>query len=141
MQYETLKALLQKDGASLTVPRKTVFDLLHNQEPQSMQVIVKRAEGKVDRATVYRTIDLFEQLGIVRRLNVGWKYKIELSDVFLGHHHHFHCTNCGKTFTLPANSMLETMIDSAAAKEGYSPRGHQLEVNGLCQNCGSSGLA
>jgi Fur family ferric uptake transcriptional regulator len=133
--YDNLRTLLKRDGASLTKPRKVVFDLLLNQEPQSMQVIVKRAGGKVDRATIYRTVELFERLGIVHRLNIGWKYKIELSDVFQGHHHHFYCTNCNKTFPLPANAMLETMIDSATGKDGFSPRGHQLEVYGLCQNC------
>lgn len=133
--HDDLKALLKKNGSSLTKTRKLVFDLLLNQEPQSMQVVVKRAEGKVDRATIYRTIELFERLGIVHRLNIGWKYKVELSDVFQGHHHHFYCTNCSKTYSLPANSMLETMIDSMAVKDGFAPRGHQLEVYGLCQNC------
>lgn len=136
--YDTLKVLLRKNGASLTQPRKVIFNLLLEQEPQSMQVLIKRAAGKVDRATVYRTIEVFERYGIVRRLNIGWKYKVELSDVFMGHHHHFHCGNCGKTYTLPANPMLETMIDSAVAKEGYAPRGHNLEIYGLCQACASS---
>jgi Fe2+ or Zn2+ uptake regulation protein len=31
--------------------------------------------------------------------------------------------------------MLETMIDSVAAKEGFGPRGHQLEIYGLCTKC------
>jgi Fur family ferric uptake transcriptional regulator len=132
---DNLNALLKKNGASLTKPRKAVFNLLLDQEPQSMQVLIKRAEGKVDRATVYRTVEMFERFGIVHRLNVGWKYKIELSDIFLGHHHHFHCNNCGKTFTLSANSMLETMIDTVIAKEGYRPRGHNLEIYGLCPAC------
>jgi Fe2+ or Zn2+ uptake regulation protein len=131
----TLKALLKKNNASLTKPRRTIFSLLLSKEPQSMQVLVKRAEGKVDRATVYRTVELFEELGIVHRLNIGWKYKIELSDIFLGHHHHFHCNNCGKTFTLAANPMLETMIDTAVSKEGYSARSHNLEITGLCPAC------
>jgi Fur family ferric uptake transcriptional regulator len=136
--YDTLKALLKEDGASLTKPRKAVFDLLMNQGPQSMQVLAQRAKGRVDRATVYRTIDLFERLGIALRLNIGWKYKIELSDVFTGHHHHMYCTNCGRTYDLPENPMLETMIDTVAAKSGFSPRGHQLEVYGLCQTCSKS---
>lgn len=136
--YDNLKSLLKNDGASLTKPRKVVFDLLLNQGPQSMQVLVRRASGKVDRATVYRTVELFERLGIARRLNIGWKYKIELSDVFTGHHHHFYCTNCGRMFDLPDNTMLETMIDTVTAKSGFSPRGHQLEVYGLCVNCSKS---
>ena len=133
--YDDLRALLKKDGASLTKPRRVIFDLLLNQEPQSMQVLAQRAAAKVDRATVYRTIELFERLGIVHRLNIGWKYKIELSDIFQGHHHHFYCTNCSRAYPLPANSMLETIIDSTAAKEGFAARGHQLEIYGLCQNC------
>ncbi|HSX17983.1 MAG TPA: Fur family transcriptional regulator [Candidatus Saccharimonadales bacterium] len=135
MHYKTLKVLLKKNQSSLTKPRKAVFDLLLNQKPQSMQVIVGRAKDKVDRATVYRTLQLFEQLGIVQRLNIGWKYKYELSDVFQGHHHHFHCTNCGTTFSLEPNAMLETMIDTVAAKSDFAPRGHQLEIYGLCADC------
>ena len=133
--YEDLAALLKEKGYSLTKPRKKVFDLLRGQEPQGMQVLVKRAEGAVDRATIYRTIELFEELGIINRLNIGWKYKVELSDVFAEHHHHFYCTNCTRTYKLEANPMLETMIDSIASKDGFAPRGHQLEVVGLCPNC------
>jgi Fur family transcriptional regulator, ferric uptake regulator len=133
--YDTLKTLLKNEGASLTKPRKTVFNLLLNQGPQSMQVLTQRAKGKIDRATVYRTVELFERIGIVRRVNVGWKYKIELSDVFTGHHHHMFCTSCGRMFDLPDNPMLETMIDTVAAKTDFAPRGHQLEIYGLCANC------
>ncbi len=135
MYNKTLKALLKKYGSSLTKPRKTVFNLLLNQKPQSMQVIIERAKKDIDRATVYRTIELFEKTGIVHRLNIGWKYKYELSDIFQGHHHHFHCTNCGTTFSLEPSAMLETMIDTIAAKSDFSPRGHQLEIYGLCPDC------
>ena len=135
MKYDDLSALLKKNGSSLTKPRKVVFDLLFGSSPQSMQQLVKAANGKVDRATIYRTIELFEELGIAHRLNIGWKYKIELSDVFQGHHHHFYCSNCGKTYDLPAHSMLETMIDSLAAKDDFAPRGHNLEIYGLCKDC------
>ena len=135
MHYETLKTLLKNNGSSLTKPRKVIFDLLIDQEPQTMQVLAKRASDRVDRATVYRTVELFEKLGVAHRINVGWKYKIELSDIFLDHHHHFYCTNCKTTYTMPLNTMLETMIDSLASKSGYAPRGHQLEIYGLCPNC------
>lgn len=137
MHYETLKSILKTDKSSLTRPRKLVFDLLLNQEPQSMQVLARRAEDKMDRATVYRTVELFEKLGIARRLNIGWKYKVELADVFSGHHHHLYCTNCGRMLDLPENPMLETMIDTVAAKSGFRPRGHQLEIYGLCASCAS----
>jgi len=100
-----------------------------------MAVLISRAGDKVDRATIYRTIELFERLGIVTRINVGWKYRVELSDVFTDHHHHLHCTNCGKVIDLPSNPMLETMIDTLSAKADFSPRGHTLEIFGLCPAC------
>lgn len=134
-RYETLGAILRKNGYSLTGPRRTVFDLLSEQEPQSMQVLARRAAGLVDRATVYRAVELFERLGIIHRLNIGWKYKIELSDAFSEHHHHLYCVKCGRTLSLPANPMLETMIESAASKTDFSPRGHSLEIFGLCSGC------
>jgi Fe2+ or Zn2+ uptake regulation protein len=135
MHYQTLKVLLKKNGASLTKSRKIIFDLLLNQKPQSMQVLIGRAKDRVDRSTIYRTMELFERLGIVQRLNIGWKYKFELSDVFQEHHHHFHCNNCGTTLSLKQNPMLEKMIDAVITRSGHAPRGHQLEIYGLCADC------
>lgn len=132
---DVLKAILKQHNHSLTEPRKIVFTALLGKKPQTMQQVIKSAAGKADRASIYRTIDLFEKLGIVQRLNIGWKYKLELTDAFVGHHHHFYCTNCGKTYSMEANTMLETMIETVAAKSGHSPRGHQLEIYGLCKDC------
>lgn len=136
MPRDTLKVILKDNGSSLTRTRQLIFDLLLNQEPQSMQVLASRAKDQVDRATVYRTVELFERLGIVNRLNIGWKYKIELSDLFSGHHHHMHCSNCGRVLDLPSNPMLEMMIETLAVKANFAPRSHQLEIYGLCPNCG-----
>jgi len=135
MKYDDLASLLKQHGASLTKPRKVVFAALFEQEPLTIGQLISRVGCKVDRATIYRTVELFEKLGIVHRLNIGFKYKLELSDIFRGHHHHFYCTKCGTTFELANNPMLETMIDSTLAKDGFSPRGHQLEVYGLCKEC------
>ncbi len=56
MHKETLKTILKENGSSLTRTRQLIFDLMINQEPQSMQVLAQRAKEEVDRATVYRTI-------------------------------------------------------------------------------------
>lgn len=131
----TLRTILKQNGSSLTRTRQIVFELLRKQEPQSMQVLASRAAPEVDRATVYRTIELFERLGIAHRLNIGWKYKIELSDLFSAHHHHMHCEKCSKIIDMPGNVMLEKMIETVAQKNNFSPRGHTLEIYGLCPVC------
>ena len=70
---EQLMNSLKQHGQSLTKPRQVVFAALQGQEPQTMQQLVATCAGQIDRATVYRIVSLFEQLGIVQRLQIGWK--------------------------------------------------------------------
>jgi Fur family ferric uptake transcriptional regulator len=130
---DTFCALLKTAGYSLTQARLTVFGALEGQEPLSMHQLVERVDS-IDRASVYRAIELFERLGIVQRLNTGWKYKIELTDKFSAHHHHVTCTHCGKTVALE-ESELETSIDVLARRHGFIPEAHQIEIQGICQSC------
>lgn len=89
-QIEAFKSLLKQNGQSVTRARLTVFKALLGQEPMGMTSLAGRTED-IDRASVYRAVELFERLGIVQRLNTGWKYKLELSDKFNDHHHHLAC--------------------------------------------------
>lgn len=135
---ELFQKTLKNSGQSLTKSRQVVFKSLQGQEPQTMQAVVKACKGKVDRASVYRNIALFERLGIVQRLQIGWKYKLELSDKFHHHHHHLTCLQCGRTFTLEEDQQLETQLRLLAARHRFKMRGHQLEIHGLCQNCAAT---
>lgn len=133
---DSFRSLLKGQGYSITQARLAVFDALLGQEPLSMHELVARAQD-VDRASVYRTIDLFERLGIVQRLNTGWKYKIELSDKFTDHHHHITCVQCGKTVAMNEHE-LERFIDLIAREQGFTPISHQIEIQGLCEACYSN---
>lgn len=130
----TLTKTLKVKGYSISAPRKIVFEALQHQEPQSMRQVVAACKN-IDRASVYRTIALFENLGIVQRLQMGWKYRLELSDAFHEHHHHMHCTNCGKTIALPEDLDLEKRLREVAASFNFKLQTHQLELSGLCQVC------
>lgn len=133
---ETLfKSVLNDHGYSLTKARQTVFELLISPEPQSMGELTKKAMGKLDRASVYRNVALFEQLGIVHRIYIGWKYKLELSDDFLAHHHHLSCLRCGKVIDIHDDTGVEEFIETVTKKIGFTPRRHQLEVDGVCGDC------
>ena len=130
----SLERTLKKHGYSLTRPRKIVFETLQHQEPQSMREVVAASKG-IDRASVYRTIALFEELGIVQRLQMGWKYRLELSDTFHEHHHHLHCTNCGRTIALPEDTALEKSLQAMAKARDFQLQSHQLELSGICEKC------
>lgn len=130
---EILRHLLKEAGQSATQPRLRVFETLLGQEPLSMHEIVQRARG-VDRASVYRTVTLFERLGIAQRISYGWKYKIELTDKFSDHHHHLTCVQCGKTIDIGEDD-LEVLISRLAARYNFVPTTHQIEIQGVCATC------
>lgn len=135
---ELLHRKLKEHGYSTTTTRLAVFRALEDTHPLSMSELVQRLEKSVNRASIYRTIDLYEKLGIVQRLNIGWKYKLELSNEFQDHHHHLICTACGriKSFQEPAN--LNYMLEAIAQHDDFLLQNHQLELQGLCKNCQKS---
>ena len=131
---DLLTAHLKKSGFSVTDVRREVFMALQGQEPQTMQELASACFTR-DRASVYRTVALFEKLGIVQRLQIGWKYKLELSGEFIHHHHHLSCTHCGKTFALPDDSLLEKRLHDLATSHDFVAQDHQVEIRGLCTDC------
>ena len=133
---DAFKQLLKTNGQSITKARLAVFDALLGQEPLAMHDLAARA-GQIDRASVYRAVDLFERLGIAQRLNTGWKYKMELTDKFAEHHHHLTCTNCGRTIAL-TGSEFEGLITKLADAHSFTPTAHQIEIQGLCADCRKS---
>lgn len=132
--------LLASKGLSVTRQRLAVFELLEESEPLTMHELQDLAGGKLDRASLYRTISVFERLGIVRRVNIGWKYKLELSDTFSEHHHHLTCLRCHKV--IPINEgELELFINSLSAQYQFEPVEHQIEIQGYCADCRSQNPA
>ena len=134
--HRKLAKVLDESGYSLTKPRIAVLDYMLNREPVSVAHLVK-ALPSIDRASVYRTMTLFQLLGIVQRHNIGLKYKIELTDMFAEHHHHFTCIKCGKVTPMNEHA-LERFVDKLAGHYGFAPTEHQIEVQGYCKNCKDS---
>ena len=130
---ENLKLMLKSAGFSVTKARLSVFGAMVGHEPLSMHELVERTGG-IDRASVYRTVELFERLGVAQRLNTGWKYRLELTDKFSEHHHHLTCTNCGRTITMSEDE-LEQLIARLAGAHNFVPTAHQIEIQGLCSKC------
>lgn len=132
---DLLQKILKDNDYSLTKPRQLVCEILLGSDPLAMRDLVNKAGGRIDRASLYRTIALFEKLGIVQRIYIGWKYKIELSDIFTHHHHHISCLKCGKIVAITEEDKIEQLIENLAAKHGFVAQNHQLEIRGLCPAC------
>lgn len=133
-----LHQTLRSRGYSVTSARRILFETLWRQDPVTMAELVVLVEGQLDRSSVYRNIDLFEKLGVVHRIPIGWKYKLELSEAFSYHHHHIVCTRCGKVIPIKDNHKLEALVKAIARQHSFKASSHQFEIQGYCLKC--SGL-
>lgn len=130
------KKILRDHGFSTTKARSHVFGLLlSSPEPQTMNQLINASKNEIDRVSVYRTIELYEKLGIAQRINIGWKYKIELSDAFLDHHHHMTCLECGRIVAIKDHHEFEVMVEKMGQANGFVLKHHQLEMQGYCDQC------
>lgn len=130
-----LRKILADNDLRITKTRLVIFNLLQDNEPQSIADLVERSANKVDRVSVYRIVDLYEKLGVIKRINIGWKYKLELSDIFLDHHHHISCIGCGRMVAIREEERLENLIDTLGKTAGFVLTSHQLELQGYCDKC------
>ncbi len=128
------KEILSKSGNFATKQRTELFKYLQANPEITIKKLIKNLPSQ-DQATIYRSIKLFEGLGIVNRLQLGWNSKLELSNQFHDHHHHMTCIKCGKVTAWEEDPTIELRIQTVAMKLGFSPRDHQLEIRGLCHTC------
>lgn len=128
---------IKQAGISNTAARYAVFNVLQlsDHKPLTMSQLVNSTIQQADRASVYRSVKLLEEIGVIHRLQIGWKYKLELSDDFHGHHHHITCSICGKTHITHDDDDFELYIQDLARKHGYEMTSHQLDIRGICKNC------
>lgn len=131
---ELLERRLKDNNYSITEPRLEIFAALQAQDAQTMLQLVNRCP-MVDRATIYRTIELFEKLAIIRKIQIGWKYQLELTDDFAHHHHHFSCTGCGVISAIAEDAELEARLVALALAASFEASEHQIEIHGLCSHC------
>lgn len=130
---EEIKTLLKNQGFSATKTRLAVLQAVLRMQPVSMDQLIS-ALPDVDRATVYRTVDLFVDLQIVKKVYTGFKYRIEMSDSFQEHHHHLSCLRCGTIIDVRTPE-IEYAIEQTAANNGFRPVRHDIEISGYCANC------
>ena len=98
--------------------------------------------AKVSQTTVYRSLPLLEQAGVISRpmhLQTGSRecavYEHLDED---SHHDHLVCSACGKTveFEYPA---IEVLQEAVAREHGFVLERHHLELVGVCADCRPEG--
>lgn len=100
----------------------------------------RSADPKVSRATVYRTLGVLEEIGVVEGLETGDGGR--RFEHVIGHRHHDHmvCERCGAIFEFH-DPQIEQRQVAAARRIGFRIARHSLRIYGLCRGCGAGGPA
>lgn len=103
----------------------------------SAEELVARVRAKypgIGSATVYRTLKLMRAGGLCSELCViGGPSRYEPVESG-GHHDHLVCVNCGALVEI-LDPEIERLQDRLFKKNGFKPRGHRMELYGVCPAC------
>lgn len=133
----TLLAALENAGERTTGPRRTVATLIDDRAAHfTAAEILADARARrlrIGRATVFRTLELFSEMGLLERLDLpsGEHAYVACAP---RHHHHVICSRCGRTAEV-ADLGLAAVVDEASTRTGYQVDDHRLELYGLCPAC------
>jgi Fe2+ or Zn2+ uptake regulation protein len=99
-------------------------------------IVAELAPRGIGRATVFRTLDLLAELGILSRLHSDSHHAYTVCGA--EHHHHLVCERCDTVEEIVSDS-AERLVARIAADAGFQPREHLLEIVGLCRACQAAG--
>lgn len=139
--HSIFASIIKGNGHKLTATRLAIFESLSEHDSMLMAELVESLKQACDRASIYRTIELFESLNIIKKVAIGWKYRIELSDIFRGHHHHAVCLSCDRVIDFSETSAFETALRQLAASFDFTITDHSLELRGRCTQCRQQTIA
>lgn len=130
--------ILKKKGYKATPQRLAIYEILRNtKEHPSADIIYSKLQPlypTMSFATVYKTLEVLKELGLVQELNVGEdKFRY---DANVKPHPHISCIKCGKVDDVD-NEMLFDLLDQVRSKTGYELIGQQLYFYGYCPACKS----
>ncbi len=131
---------LKVAGYRLTKARLTVLNVLEAEHGHitSADVLagVERINPAIGRASVFRALDLFTQLGIIRPTYISTSMTPSYVLLHGGHHHHVICSACKRFFEFE-DCGLEALTRTLQETLAVEISGHLLEFYGLCADCQS----
>lgn len=141
IDVDKIKDILKEEGYKLTFQRRAILDIIvenrgSHLSPEETYDLVKERYPEIGLATVYRTLQLFEQLNIVCKVNFDDGYnRYELNNnTGDHHHHHLICLNCGKVIEVKLD-LLEN-LEQEIEKEGkFKIVDHNVKFFGYCSDC------
>lgn len=133
MSTETIIDRCEAKGLRLTGQRRVIAGVLEvskdHPDVEELYARASREDPNISLATVYRTVKLFEEAGILERLEFG-DGRARYEDAEREHHDHLIDIQSGQVIEF-VDPEIEELQEKIAAKLGYELRGHRLELYGV----------
>lgn len=133
---EEIARQLEARGYRVTPSRRAVIAaVLQQRHHFTVDDLLRRCRG-TGRATVFRTVRLLSEIGVVCRVLMedgSRHYAVSRRE----HHHHLVCTACGQVQDLD-QCAIEGALRELSQSSGYEIDGHWLELYGRCRACRAS---
>ena len=129
---------LKSAGLKVTIPRLKILEVLessssHHLSAEDIYRVLIEQNEEVGVATIYRVLSLFEESGIVQKLNFENNQAVyELCGA--EHHDHLVCVKCNKIIEFQ-DDVIEKHQIQIAKKHGFDLTDHSLYLYGLCEDC------
>ncbi len=134
-------------GRRFTAPREMILEIVQrSNEHLSAEDIfnsVRRRYPAIGLTTVYRTLDLLEEMNLLARHDFGdgrARYEMIRGSKAEDHHHHLVCTSCNRVidyrdFIEDELELLKKTEKGLAKKFNFKIEDHVIEFYGLCEKC------
>jgi len=121
----------------MTRQRKAILDELKNLKthPTADEIyrLVKKKIPRISLGTVYRTLELFSERGIIQVIQFGGMTQRRF-DGDLASHHHVRCVRCGRVDDVPPEAFGCAGVAGRNLR-GYRILGSRVEIFGICPSC------
>lgn len=131
-----IQAVFRRDGISYTRQRRLIWEFFARADRAvtiSEAADALRDEG-VGQATVYRTVQLLGDLGLLARVQDG-RGEICFIAPPIGHSHPLICGVCRRVVRFDGEGDLTQLEEELARTTGFTAYGHHVEVYGICPSC------
>ncbi|NSX56386.1 Fur family transcriptional regulator [Parasulfitobacter algicola] len=130
---DTIQDRCEAKGLRMTEQRRTIAGVLQDADDhpdvEELYARASAADPRISIATVYRTVKLFEEAGILDKHDFGdGRARYETAD--RDHHDHLIDMNSGEVIEF-VDPDIEALQEKIAQKLGYTLKGHRLELYGV----------
>jgi Fe2+ or Zn2+ uptake regulation protein len=135
-RLESILARVRERGGRVTTSRRAIVTALLDAEDhvtaEDLADAVQQAHPDVHRSTVYRTLEILTEMGVIDHVHLGHGAAVyHFTDRA---HHHLVCQQCGRVVELPL-AMLTPLQEQVARDYGFDLDGTHFALAGHCGEC------